>query len=150
MPKGAGPADTSGPTSFDADTSYAELFDGVADPQVRYRLGEKLEYEKVRLHGQHRVAEWPKGRLQSIAGGQGVLVNDLKKHADFYVAAVRALESMRDDAERATVEDEEWNSMAEKYDFIPALPDDRRCELRKAYRAAARSIDKLVADRFGK
>jgi hypothetical protein len=121
-------------------TSYADLFAHAADPAVRYRLGEKLDSEKL-------AGDYPPGRLRAIAAGQGTTVGALKGHVRFWEDALHAHRYLENHRLLADIDldhlvgNGQIHTLAE---LIQAIPAEQRRDLRAQFRANIKSSEAVL------
>jgi len=123
-------------------TDYDDLFANAEDPKTRYRLGEKLNGEKV-------GRDYPKGRLKAIAKQYGTTVGKLKEHVAYWDEVIYCYRQLEGRAGMATDYWFDFDSYVGRghgtfAEIIPAIPADERKELRAELRKAVRTIEKMI------
>jgi ParB-like chromosome segregation protein Spo0J len=123
-------------------TDYDELIAHADDPKVRYRLGEKLNGEKVNR-------QYPKGRLKAIAKSHGVLVKQLREHVAYWEEANLGQDYLR---QRISLSAERWLDLDDVVsvtglsysEVVSTMPALERRKMQALLRKAIENLEKTI------
>jgi ParB/RepB/Spo0J family partition protein len=123
-------------------TEYDDLFAHAEDPKTRYRLGEKLNGERV-------DGDYPKGRLRAIAKQHGTTIGKLKEHVAYWGQANLGQYVMERQISPIA---ECWPDLDDSVamydisytDVISTIPAQERKQLRASLRKGIKRIEKMI------